>query len=84
MQCPPHRIETILSCRLVLNLRRVAHQQQGQLSAGQSTFQLQFASNGFLGNIGAPLRSIDDEWNLDEERERDNDAVVTDQLQVKE
>ena len=58
-------IETILSCRLVLNLRRMSRVQSGQNTlAGQASglCDLQFTSNAFLGNIGAPLRSIDEEW----------------------
>ena len=52
------RIETILSCRLVLNLRRISRVRSGQ---GTGSYDLQFASNAFLGNIGAPLRSADEE-----------------------
>ena len=65
----------ILTCRLVLNLRRVARERytvslSGDIGLGQelSTIpQLQFATNRFLGNIGAPLRN--DEQDSEHEQE---------------
>jgi len=58
----PHRLEAILICRLVLNLRRVPREQylasvDLRLSRDQSTIpQMRFVTSQFLGNIGAPLR----------------------------
>ena len=69
----------MLSCRLVLNLRRlprILQRQGGQRSTRQSTTindnGLQFSTNALLGNIGAPLRSGDD---TDVEGDDDGDSA---------
>ena len=57
-------MEAIISCRLVLNLRRLSHSSSTQMSRSEnqiSVVDLQFATNGLLGNIGAPLRSTEEE-----------------------
>ena len=51
------RFENILSCRLVLNIRRAAHARRG---LENSTFRLEFTSDTFLGNIGDPLRDVEE------------------------
>ena len=39
-------------------------------------YPLQFASNAFLGNIGAPLRDADEEWNdIMEDADQDDHRV---------
>jgi len=59
-------LETILTCRLVLNLKRLSSP-----SRNISAPTIQFASNRFLGNIGAPLRDSDEEKLLGEEIEEE-------------
>ena len=51
----------MISCRLVLNLRRLSHSPLEQSLNHISAIDLNFTANGFLGNIGAPLRSADEE-----------------------
>ena len=79
----------MLSCRLVLNLRRLPRilQRQGdQRSTWQSTTindsGLRFATNTLLGNIGAPLRSGDD-TDIEEE-DGDDDGGVGYELECSE
>ena len=59
------RVETLLSCRLVLNLKRLSQRDQN-ISLGRiSSFRAQKLTNEVvLGNIGAPLRDADEEWNV--------------------
>ena len=68
-------MEALLSCRLVLNLRRVSHSEPDQGFPRISAInikELQFTSNGFLGNIGASLR----------DEGEDGDGVITDEGEV--
>ena len=46
----------MLTCRLVLRLKRSTI-----VPSTTSVPTIQFASNGILGNIGAPLRDFEDE-----------------------
>ena len=66
----------MLTCRLVLNLRRVPRDSDQRVSrsigVGQQQSvvpQMQFAARPFLGNIGAPLREDGD--SLGDETEGD-------------
>ena len=54
-------METILSCRLVLNLRRLSRSSPDRSIKSPSTPDQLFTTNGVLGNIGEPLRSADEE-----------------------
>lgn len=58
----PPSLETILSSRLLLNLRRLSDLETNQTTIRISASnEVQFVANSFLGNIGAPLRSADEE-----------------------
>jgi len=54
-------VENILSCRLVLNLRRLSHSSSNQSVKSVSTPDLLFTASGILGNIGEPLRTPHEE-----------------------
>ena len=54
-------VENILSCRLVLNLRRLSHSSSNQSVKSVSTPDLLFTASGILGNIGEPLRTEHEE-----------------------
>ena len=85
------RFESIITSRLVLNLKRAATVQIGNGTrtdyGSRNVGTIQFASGGgILGNIGASVRAVDDrnidrEYATDDEfitnalGERDNDAT---------
>ena len=73
------RIEVILGCRLVLNLRQLSSDSlESQHDSGMPN--IRFATSTLLANIGAPLRIGEEEDEIgdaDEEVEnRRNDVVV--------
>ena len=80
-------METILSCRLVLNLRRLSRSSPNGNIASFSTPDELLTTNGILGNIGEPLRSAD-EGRIDHEKELMlcdcNDGVCPSTIQITE
>ncbi|KIK52694.1 hypothetical protein GYMLUDRAFT_250954 [Collybiopsis luxurians FD-317 M1] len=68
-------ISPFFSIRLMLNLRTFSNPEEmsrfSQSAEGQQNSGLQFATNSFLGNIGAPLDggSMNDEGEEQEEQE---------------
>ena len=57
------RVEALLSCRLVLNLKRRSQRDQNTSLGRVSSLRVQnFTNEVVLGNIGAPLRDADEEW----------------------
>ena len=83
-RCGFTRVEALLSCRLVLNLKRRNHGGHNTSFEQLSTFRGQkFTNEVVLGNIGAPLRSVDEEWDdfiedTDEMHEEDGDRGCED------
>ena len=67
----------MLTCRLVLNLRRVPREQHhdaasrgAEVRQQWSTMpQMQFSTGPFLGNIGAPLRDYRDDLDAESSEE---------------
>ncbi|TDL18618.1 hypothetical protein BD410DRAFT_842664 [Rickenella mellea] len=75
-------LAVVLAIRIVLNLRQVSSKQE---AGGRSLHTIDtirdpvFATNSFLGNIGAQLRiGPDDEDDFEEEASRDSDVVELD------
>lgn len=59
---PLPSLETILSSRLLLNLRQLPHSEMNQtLILISASNKIVFATNAFLGNIGAPVQTVDEE-----------------------
>ena len=61
------RLQNIITCRLVLNLKTFEETRQ---EASLHLPSLNFATNSFLGNIGAPLRAPGedyDDFDIDDE-----------------
>ena len=55
------RVEALLSCRLVLNLKRRSQRDQNSFGRISSIRVQEFTNEVVLGNIGAPLRDPDEE-----------------------
>ncbi|TDL18636.1 hypothetical protein BD410DRAFT_879852 [Rickenella mellea] len=78
----------ILINRLVLNLRKVSHIQEGDaptLGAISTIQEPVFAANSILGNLGAPLRmGTEDEYSDDEIEEivEDNEVEVFEEPEI--
>ncbi|TDL21406.1 hypothetical protein BD410DRAFT_804319 [Rickenella mellea] len=75
----------ILVNRLVLNLRRVSHLQEGNvptLGAIRTIQEPAFAVNSLLGNLGAPLRVGQDDDDEIDEIGIDDDAEVAEERRV--
>ena len=55
----------LLTCKLILNLRRTAHAQDGgtiqSVDHPKSIQEIAFASGALLGDFGAPLQSVLDD-----------------------
>ena len=65
------RLQSVMTSRLVLNLSSYANLENHQYNSQDAFEQSRFASNSFLGNVGAPLSSssmgtLDDHAYVDE------------------
>ncbi|TDL18648.1 hypothetical protein BD410DRAFT_830798 [Rickenella mellea] len=75
-------LSNLLINRLVLNLRRVSHLQVGNASTIGTIREPVFATNSFLGNLGAPLRVGSDDDDGIEELCIDDETEVVEESRI--